>query len=339
MKTDLSGGIHMPEPLQEEYVQGVRPVLIDTDPGVDDTLAIMLCASAPSVSIKAITAVAGNVSLDHTYENALLLKKLFGLTDTIVSKGAEKPLVLPAGRVTVVHGSDGLGGLSRKTDTQPDPLPAWERIYQTALQEKGDLEILALGPLTNIALALRKHPDLKDLISQIVIMGGSGSCGNVTPHAEFNSWVDPDACEEVFRSGVPLLLCGLDGLQPAALEFSELDLIISEFGSYGGVTGDFAVPIIRFIRNGRHGWGGNSNVVIYDLATAVCFLHPEQAVYRSVHLSCETDDEVTLGKTLISESLDDDLSGILTSMDKETYVQCMRSMLKHFSGKRICQES
>ncbi len=329
----------MSELLPEKNVQDVRPVLIDSDPGVDDTLAIMLCASDPSVSIKAITAVAGNVSLNHTYENALLLKKLFGLKDTFVSKGAEKPLVLPAGRVTAVHGNDGLGGLSRKTDTPADALPAWERIYQTALQEKGNLEILALGPLTNLALALRYHPDLKDLISQLVIMGGSGSYGNVTSEAEFNSWVDPDACEEVFHSGVPLLLCGLDGLQPAALEFSELDSIISDFDSCGGVTGDFAVPVIRFIRNGRHGWGGYNNVVIYDLAAAVCFLHPEQASYRSVHLSCETDDERTLGKTLISEALSDDLSGILTGMNKEIYVQCIHSMLRHFSGSRILAEN
>ena len=265
---------------QEESDSCTRParrILIDTDPGVDDALAIMLCAADPSVQITAITAVAGNVGLNHTLENALYLKEVLGLSHTLVSKGADRPLVLSPGRVTTVHGNDGLGGLSKVPKASPDALPAWERIYETAVQEKGNLEILALGPLTNLALALRKHPDLKNLVKNLVIMGGSAKSGNVTEQAEFNAWVDPDACDEVLHSGIPLLLCGLDGLQPAALEFPELDALIDTFQNRGGVTEDLAVPIIRFIRHSRKGWGGHHNVCIYDLATAVCFLHPEDA--------------------------------------------------------------
>ena len=271
--------------------------LIDTDPGVDDALAIMLCAADPSVQITAITAVAGNVGLNHTLENALYLKEVLGLSHTLVSKGADRPLVLSPGRVTTVHGNDGLGGLSKVPKASPDALPAWERIYETAVQEKGNLEILALGPLTNLALALRKHPDLKNLVKNLVIMGGSAKSGNVTEQAEFNAWVDPDACDEVLHSGIPLLLCGLDGLQPAALEFPELDALIDTFQNRGGVTEDLAVPIIRFIRHSRKGWGGHHNVCIYDLATAVCFLHPEAAQVRSAHLSCATEEGPALGKT------------------------------------------
>ena len=274
-----------------------RRILIDTDPGVDDALAIMLCAADPSVQITAITAVAGNVGLNHTLENALYLKEVLGLSHTLVSKGADRPLVLSPGRVTTVHGNDGLGGLSKVPKASPDALPAWERIYETAVQEKGNLEILALGPLTNLALALRKHPDLKNLVKNLVIMGGSAKSGNVTEQAEFNAWVDPDACDEVLHSGIPLLLCGLDGLQPAALEFPELDALIDTFQNRGGVTEDLAVPIIRFIRHSRKGWGGHHNVCIYDLATAVCFLHPEAAQVRSAHLSCATEEGPALGKT------------------------------------------
>lgn len=312
-------------------MSAIRNILIDTDPGVDDTLAIMLCASDPSVKIRAITAVAGNVSLDHTFENALLLKKLLGLKDTYVSRGSDRPLILPPGRVTTVHGNDGLGGLGRRISEGADSLPAWERIWQTALEEKGELEILALGPLTNIAVALRKHPELAGMIRQLVIMGGSGSAGNVTPQAEFNSWVDPDAGKEVFESGIPTLLCGLDGLQPAALEFSELDSLIRDYQHAGGVTGDFASGIIRFIRNSRKGWGGFNNVVIYDLAAAVCFLHPGQAVCRPVSLSCETKEGPSLGKTLIREALPEGRTCILENMDKKTYLTAVRSMLDHFS--------
>ena len=294
-----------------------RRILIDTDPGVDDALAIMLCAADPSVQITAITAVAGVLGLSHT----------------LVSKGADRPLVLSPGRVTTVHGNDGLGGLSKVPKASPDALPAWERIYETAVQEKGNLEILALGPLTNLALALRKHPDLKNLVKNLVIMGGSAKSGNVTEQAEFNAWVDPDACDEVLHSGIPLLLCGLDGLQPAALEFPELDALIDTFQNRGGVTEDLAVPIIRFIRHSRKGWGGHHNVCIYDLATAVCFLHPEAAQVRSAHLSCATEEGPALGKTPVTAAGSGEActSQILCSMDKQQYLDAFRFMLTRLS--------
>ena len=284
-----------------------RRILIDTDPGVDDALAIMLCAADPSVQITAITAVAGNVGLNHTLENALYLKEVLGLSHTLVSKGADRPLVLSPGRVTTVHGNDGLGGLSKVPKASPDALPAWERIYETAVQEKGNLEILALGPLTNLALALRKHPDLKNLVKNLVIMGGSAKSGNVTEQAEFNAWVDPDACDEVLHSGIPLLLCGLDGLQPAALEFPELDALIDTFQNRGGVTEDLAVPIIR--------------------------LHPEAAQVRSAHLSCATEEGPALGKTPVTAAGSGEActSQILCSMEKQQYLDAFRFMLTRLS--------
>ncbi len=319
----------------------VRKILIDTDPGVDDALAIMLCAADPSVQITAITAVAGNVGLNHTLENALYLKEVLGLSHTLVSKGADRPLVLSPGRVTTVHGNDGLGGLSKAPKASPDAVPAWERIYETAVQEKGNLEILALGPLTNLAIALRKHPDLKSLVKNLVIMGGSAGSGNVTEEAEFNAWVDPDACDEVLHSGIPLLLCGLDGLQPAALEFPELDTLMNTFQNRGGVTESLAVPIVRFIRHSRKGWGGHHNVCIYDLATAVCFLHPDAAQARSAHLSCVTEDGPALGKTVASAAVSGEActSQILYSMDKQQYLDAFRFMLTRLSDPDLSRSS
>ena len=318
-----------------------RRILIDTDPGVDDALAIMLCAADPSVQITAITAVAGNVGLNHTLENALYLKEVLGLSHTLVSKGADRPLVLSSGRVTTVHGNDGLGGLSKAPKASPDAVPAWERIYETAVQEKGNLEILALGPLTNLAIALRKHPDLKSLVKNLVIMGGSAGSGNVTEEAEFNAWVDPDACDEVLHSGIPLLLCGLDGLQPAALEFPELDALMNTFQNRGGVTESLAVPIIRFIRHSRKGWGGHHNVCIYDLATAVCFLHPDAAQARSAHLACVTEDGPALGKTVASAAASGEActSQILCSMDKQQYLDAFRFMLTRLSDPDLSRSS
>ena len=258
-----------------------------------------------------------------------------------MSRGADRPLVLSSGRVTTVHGNDGLGGLSKAPKASPDAVPAWERIYETAVQEKGNLEILALGPLTNLAIALRKHPDLKSLVKNLVIMGGSAGSGNVTEEAEFNAWVDPDACDEVLHSGIPLLLCGLDGLQPAALEFPELDALMNTFQNRGGVTESLAVPIIRFIRHSRKGWGGHHNVCIYDLATAVCFLHPDAAQARSAHLACVTEDGPALGKTVASAAVSGEActSQILCSMDKQQYLDAFRFMLTRLSDPDLSLSS
>ena len=299
------------------------PVLIDTDPGIDDAFAIMLCATDPSVRIKAITTVAGNVTLDHT----LLLKHMLGLNGTVVSKGAEKPLVRPAGRVTRVHGYDGLGGLGRIVEGSVDTFPAWDRIYAEAVEEKGELCILAIGPLTNIAISIQKHPDFPELVKKLVIMGGSGSIGNVTPAAEFNSWVDPEACEAVFRSGIPIVLCGLDGLQTGALSEDDINGLISDYQDKGGITEKLAIPLLAYAQRGHHGWNGNDTIAIYDMAAALCLLYPEQAICRNAHLACEISDEASAGRTIISNPLEGDQTQILLSMDKNVYIDHIRRML------------
>lgn len=198
-----------------------RPVIIDTDPGVDDTIAIMLAKAHPELDIKAITPVVGNVPYKYTSENAIRLADYLGI-DCKIGIGAENPLFIKAEDAGDVHGKGGLGGYELPaTDRKPDGY-AWDIIRDEAIKANGELELITLGPLTNIAITFMRYPEIKPLIKRIWCMGGSTYDGNITAKAEFNIWVDPDACNYVFKSGVPVTMCGLDGTEYAYLTIDEL---------------------------------------------------------------------------------------------------------------------
>ena len=198
-----------------------RPVIIDTDPGIDDTIAIMLANAHPELDIKAITPVTGNVPYKYTSENALRLVKYLGMNCT-VTNGAANPLFIKGEDAGSVHGKGGLGGYELPPSDKKLESYAWDVIKEEAIKADGELEIIALGPLTNIAITLLRYPEIKPLIRRIVCMGGSQYDGNVTPKAEFNFWIDPDAVDIVFRSGIPIVMCGLDGTEHAYLTIDEL---------------------------------------------------------------------------------------------------------------------
>src|SRR5271165_6432610 len=186
-------------------------IIIDTDPGVDDALAILLALRSPEFKVEAITPVAGNVPLEFTLANALRLVEIAGRTDVPVAAGASHPLVRRLITADYVHGNNGLGGVEF-------PLPRIKPVSETAAEiirrivrsSPGEISIVAVGPLTNVATALRADPDLAPMIRSIVLMGGSLSGGNITPAAEFNFYVDPEAARIVFDAGVPLTMVGLD---------------------------------------------------------------------------------------------------------------------------------
>src|SRR5271168_4853776 len=188
-----------------------RRIIIDTDPGIDDAMAIFLALRSPELKVEAITPVAGNVPLDLTLPNALRLVEIAGRTDVPVAAGASHPLVRRLVTAGHVHGVNGLAGVEfPEPKIKPVRETAPELIRRIVRENPGEITIVAVGPLTNVALALRADPELAGMIPAIVIMGGSLSGGNITPAAEFNLYVDPEAARIVFDSNIPLTVVGLD---------------------------------------------------------------------------------------------------------------------------------
>ena len=158
------------------------PIWLDTDPGVDDAMAMALLFAIPEYDVKGISAVAGNVELSKTFRNARNLTAFFGRKDVPVYPGAEKPLFRAPRTAYFVHGENGLGNVDLpESDAPVEQMPAWDALYEAAKAAKGELVLVAIGPLTNVALALSKHGSLPKLLKRIVIMGGSATYGNATP--------------------------------------------------------------------------------------------------------------------------------------------------------------
>lgn len=187
-------------------------IILDTDPGIDDALAIFLALTSPEVQLEAITTVNGNVGVDLTTHNALGLLTLAGRTDIPVARGCSHPLVRPPIDAAHVHGPSGLGELMLPVaPIQPVAQHAVELIIEKVLQAPGEITLVAIGPLSNIALAVRREPRITELVREVVIMGGALRVpGNVTPAAEFNIFADPHAAYVVFHAGWPIRLVSLD---------------------------------------------------------------------------------------------------------------------------------
>jgi inosine-uridine nucleoside N-ribohydrolase len=190
---------------------GPKRIVIDTDPGVDDAFAIFLAITSPELKIEAITAVAGNVPLSVTLPNALRLVEIAGRTDIPVAAGAVAPIARRHVFATDVHGQNGLAGAEFPAPSVKPVSESAVDVLRTVINKNpGEITLVCLGPLTNIAQALQADPALAGKIAQITMMGGSLSGGNITPAAEFNFYVDPEAADIVFRSGVPITMVGLD---------------------------------------------------------------------------------------------------------------------------------
>src|SRR5438477_5311238 len=186
-------------------------VIIDTDPGVDDAFALLLAMRSPELKIEGITAVAGNVPLELTLPNALRMVEIAGRSDIPVAAGAKAPLLRRLVSAAYAHGENGLGGaVFPEPRLKPVDQPAAEFIRTTVRKHPNELTLITVGPLTNVASALSLDTELSQLIRRIVMMGGSLSGGNITPAAEFNIYVDPEAARIIFQSGIPITMVGLD---------------------------------------------------------------------------------------------------------------------------------
>jgi pyrimidine-specific ribonucleoside hydrolase len=194
-----------------------RPVIIDTDPGIDDAVAILLALASPELDVRALTTVAGNSTIEHTTHNAGRLLRLVGRSDIPVGRGASRPLVRPPAPASEqVHGSDGFGNAGiDDSATEADPRPAVQLITDVVEDSAEPVTLIAVGPLTNVALLDAMRPDILRRLDRIIVMGGAARGGNRLPTAEFNVWFDPEAARRVFALGLDVTMVGLDVTEQA----------------------------------------------------------------------------------------------------------------------------
>ena len=268
-------------------------VVIDTDPGTDDALALMMALNSPELDVQGITTVGGNASLAHTTRNTLRLLEYLGHGDIPVSRGAARPLCGSFSYGYYYHGPTGLTARLPGPAHEPRPLRAADYILSLAYSFPGELVLIALGPLTNIARAISKEPRLKDWVKDLVVMGGAVEVpGNITAHAEFNTYNDPTATEVVLSSGIPVTLVGLDVTEQVSMTAEDAVELARGPGSeeLAGriVMGWFALHPERTRYN------------LSDPLAIVATLRPDLFSFKRATVRVETDDRQRLGKTTAS---------------------------------------
>jgi purine nucleosidase len=276
-------------------VSDTTPVILDCDPGHDDMVAIMLAAASPSVDLLAITTVAGNGTLERTTHNARATCTLAGIRDVPIAAGAPGPLVGRLRTAPGVHGESGLDG----ADLGPVDVPlAGEHAVTLTARLLRDsprpVTLVPVGPLTNVALLLRTHPELTARIAEIVLMGGSVGPGNATPAAEFNILVDPEAADVVLSSGVPVTMCGLD-VTHQALATPE---VLERLAQLGTVLAGTVVDLLSYFRDRYREISNLSAPPIHDPVAVARVIEPAIVACEEMHVAVELCGTHTRGATV-----------------------------------------
>jgi len=273
---------------------GPKPVILDVDPGHDDAVALMMACGSPGLDLLAVTTVAGNATLPKTTRNALRVLSLIGRTDVPVAAGASKPLERELRTAENIHGESGMDGPEIPEATfEAGERGAVRLIADTLMEAPGPVALIPLGPLTNIATFLREHPDLKGKISRISLMGGSMGLGNTTPAAEFNVYIDPEAAREVFESGLPITMCGLNVTHQAGAGRAERDRLRS-IGGVGGVV----VGFLDFFATTYERVFGFDAPPLHDPVAVAAILEPGLLTTRLMRVDVECDGNLTRGETV-----------------------------------------
>jgi inosine-uridine nucleoside N-ribohydrolase len=278
-----------------EKPNGSSRVVIDTDPGVDDAFALLLAMRSPELKIEGITAVAGNVPLDLTLPNALRMVEIAGRTDIPVAAGAKSPLLRRLVTATYVHGENGLGGAVFPEPTRkPIAEPAAEFIRQTVRKYPNEVTLITIGPMTNVAAALHADAELAGVVRGLVMMGGSLSGGNITPAAEFNVYVDPEAARTVFQSGIPITMVGLDVTRKTSLTEDHVRVLEAAKNPVSQAAALIGRNAINHSRERGFLIGPN----MHDSLAVAGFLDPAILQFQDFYVDVETTGELTAGETL-----------------------------------------
>lgn len=272
-----------------------RKLLIDTDPGVDDLMAIYTALASPELEVVGLTTVFGNAATPVTTQNALTLLDVAGREDIPVAAGELHPLATDyLGPVPQVHGHNGLGDAPLVASSRsPIDATAAEFIHATLADDPGKVTLLTLGPLTNVAVALQNHPEITDLVAEVVVMGGNALVpGNATPSAEANINNDPEAADLVFGAGWNVTMVGLDVTHQVVLSGEALDRISAGASSTAKLMGD-AIPVYREFFEATNGTDG---IYVHDPSTVAYLLMPDAFSTNPWPLRVETES-FSRGKT------------------------------------------
>ncbi len=265
------------------------PIILDCDPGHDDAIALLLALASPEVDLIGVTTVAGNQTLEKTTANAIRVLEFAGRTDVTVAAGANQPLVREPYVAKYVHGETGLDGPDLPA-AQGSPLD--EHAVDFLGQHAAGATLVAVGPLTNVALMLARSPEAKP--ERIVLMGGSIALGNVTPAAEFNIWADPEAAARVFESGLDVTMIGLDVTHEALMTKTDADDLRAT-----GRTGTLVAELWEFYNRFHSQTYGFDGSPIHDAVALAHVFRPDlvETAHRHVEIECGSD--LTRGRTVV----------------------------------------
>ncbi|MFQ2312530.1 pyrimidine-specific ribonucleoside hydrolase RihA [Aeromonas dhakensis] len=307
------------------------PVILDCDPGHDDAIALILALASPELKVLAVTTSAGNQTPNKTLNNALRILTLLGRRDIPVAAGAPKPLARELIIADNVHGESGLDG-----PKLPDPafapvaMTALELMAKCLRESPDSVTLVPTGPLTNIALLLAAHPELKSKIARIVLMGGAAGAGNWTPAAEFNIYVDPEAADMVFNSGLPITMCGLDVTHQAQVMDEDIERVRAITNPVAQCVAGLLDFFMIYHRDPKWGFAG---APLHDPCTIAWLLAP--ALFHGVEcrVDIETGGTHTSGMTVVDRY---GLTGkaanalVLLGLDRAGFIDLLVTRLRTF---------
>ena len=307
------------------------PIWIDTDTGVDDAVALLCALKLDKLAIRGISAVAGNVEHAKTFKNCRNVLSYAGRADIKVYPGATKPMCVELYDASEVHGKDGLGGVViPDSSSEKETMHAWDAIYEAAKKEGGKLQIVAVGPLTNIANAIISHPDLKGMIERILIMGGAAVGGNATMAAEFNIYADPHSAETVMQSGIPVVMFGLDVTVDAYLDAKD----IQDIRDFNTKISKFFVDVVQsnlnfYIKNYKR-----EILCIHDACPLIYLQYPEIFTGQKAGVYVETQSRLCFGKTVTDIWSDTKFKTretmVMLGVDREKFASTLKGLLQQY---------
>ncbi|MEB6379360.1 pyrimidine-specific ribonucleoside hydrolase RihA [Leclercia adecarboxylata] len=308
------------------------PIILDCDPGHDDAIALVLALASPELDVKAVTSSAGNQTPDKTLRNVLRMLTLLKRTDIPVAGGAVKPLMRDLIIADNVHGESGLDGPALPEPIfAPQACTAVELMASVLRKSPEPVTLVATGPQTNVALLLNAHPELHANIARIVIMGGAMGLGNWTPAAEFNIYVDPEAAEIVFQSGIPVVMAGLDVTHKAQIMKEDIERFRTINNPVATTVAELLDFFMEYHKTEKWGFQG---APLHDPCTIAWLLKPEIFTTLERWVGVETQGKYTQGMTVVDYYF---LTGntpnttVITDINRQAFVDLLAQRL-HFYG-------